>query len=42
VNKSSLLTGIEGNKVKITSRKEVYKGKPEVRINAASQLEVKD
>jgi len=27
--------------VKITGRIEMYKGKPEIRINAASQLEIK-
>jgi DNA/RNA endonuclease YhcR with UshA esterase domain len=40
VNKSPILSGIEGKKVKITGRIELYKGKPEIRINAASQLEV--
>ena len=30
----------EGKRVKITDRIEMYKGKPEIRINAASQLEV--
>src|SRR5260370_767091 len=40
VNKSILLSGIEGKRVRITGRIEVYKGKPEIRINAASQLEV--
>jgi DNA/RNA endonuclease YhcR with UshA esterase domain len=40
VNKSPVLTGIEGKKVKITGRIELYKGKPEIRINAASQLEI--
>src|SRR5260221_2575268 len=40
VNKSTLLSGIEGNRIRITGRIEVYKGKPEIRINAASQLEV--
>lgn len=40
VNKSPVLSGIEGKRVKITGRIEVYKGKPEIRINAASQLEV--
>ena len=40
VNKSPILSGIEGKHVKITGRIEMYKGKPEIRINAASQLEV--
>jgi DNA/RNA endonuclease YhcR with UshA esterase domain len=40
VSKSPVLTGIEGKHVKITGRIEIYKGKPEIRINAASQLEV--
>jgi DNA/RNA endonuclease YhcR with UshA esterase domain len=40
VNKSPILSGIEGKKVKITGRIELYKGKPEIRINAASQLEI--
>jgi len=40
VNKSPILSGIEGQRVKITGQIEVYKGKPEIRINAASQLEV--
>jgi DNA/RNA endonuclease YhcR with UshA esterase domain len=40
VNKSPILSGIEGKRVKITGRIEMYKGKPEIRINAASQLEV--
>jgi DNA/RNA endonuclease YhcR with UshA esterase domain len=40
VNKSPMLTGIESRRVKITGRIEMYKGKPEIRINAASQLEV--
>jgi len=40
VNKSTLLSGIEGEHVKITGRIELYKGKPEIRINAAEQLEV--
>jgi DNA/RNA endonuclease YhcR with UshA esterase domain len=35
-----MLSGIEGKRVKITGRIEMYKGKPEIRINAASQLEV--
>jgi hypothetical protein len=40
VNKSPMLSGIEGKHVKITARIEMYKGKPEIRINAASQLAV--
>jgi DNA/RNA endonuclease YhcR with UshA esterase domain len=40
VNKSPTLSGIEGRHVKITGRIEMYKGKPEIRINAAEQLEV--
>ena len=35
-----ILSGIEGKHVKITGRIEMYKGKPEIRINAAEQLEV--
>jgi DNA/RNA endonuclease YhcR with UshA esterase domain len=35
-----LLSSIEGKHVKITGRIELYKGKPELRINAAEQLEV--
>jgi len=31
---------IEGKLVKITGRIEMYKGKPEIRINAASLLEI--
>jgi DNA/RNA endonuclease YhcR with UshA esterase domain len=40
VNKSPVLSAIEGKHVKITGRIEMYKGKPEIRINAAEQLEV--
>jgi DNA/RNA endonuclease YhcR with UshA esterase domain len=40
VNKSPVLAGIEGKRVRITGRIEMYKGKPEIRINAVSQLEV--
>jgi hypothetical protein len=40
VSKSPLLTNIEGKHVRITGRIEIYKGKPEIRINAASQLQV--
>jgi DNA/RNA endonuclease YhcR with UshA esterase domain len=39
-NKSTMLSGIEAKHVKITGRLEIYKGKPEIRINAAEQLEV--
>ena len=42
VNKSPLLSGIEGKKVKITGRIEMYKGKPEIRINAAEQWRLSD
>jgi DNA/RNA endonuclease YhcR with UshA esterase domain len=35
-----LLPDVEGKKVKITGRIEMYKAKPEIRINAASQLKV--
>jgi DNA/RNA endonuclease YhcR with UshA esterase domain len=35
-----MLAGIEGKRVKITGRVELYKGKPEIRINAAEQLEI--
>jgi hypothetical protein len=40
VSKFPILASIEGKHVKITGRIEHYKGKPEIRINAASQLEV--
>jgi len=40
VSKSPMLAGIEGKRVKITGRIELYKGKPEIRINAAEQLEI--
>src|SRR5467141_3874027 len=40
VNKSPILSGLEGKHVKITGRIEMYKGKPEIRINAASELEI--
>jgi DNA/RNA endonuclease YhcR with UshA esterase domain len=40
VNKSPILSSIEGKHVEITGRIEMYKGKPEIRINAASQLAV--
>jgi hypothetical protein len=39
VSKSPVLSDIEGKHVKITGRIEIYQGKPEIRINAASQLE---
>jgi hypothetical protein len=38
LNKSPVLSGIEGKHVKITGRIEMYKGKPEIRINVAGQL----
>lgn len=40
VSKSPILSGIEGKHVKISGRVEMYKGKPEIRINAAKQLDV--
>jgi hypothetical protein len=40
VNKSPILSGSEGKHVRITGRIEMYRGKPEIRINAAEQLEV--
>jgi hypothetical protein len=40
VSKSSMLSDIENKHVRITGRIEMYKGKPEIRINAASQLQV--
>jgi hypothetical protein len=40
VSKSAVLSDIEGKHVKITGRIEIYKGKPEIRINTASQFEV--
>jgi hypothetical protein len=40
VKDSAALDGIEGKHVKITGRIEMYKLKPEIRINAAEQLEV--
>jgi DNA/RNA endonuclease YhcR with UshA esterase domain len=40
VSKSPVLSDIEGKKVKTTGRIEMYKGKPEIRINAAEQLEI--
>src|SRR6266446_6816923 len=40
VSKSPMLSGIEGKHVKITGRIGMYKGKPEIRINVAEQLEV--
>jgi hypothetical protein len=36
VSKSPMLSAIEGKRVKITGRIELYEGKPEIRINAAS------
>jgi DNA/RNA endonuclease YhcR with UshA esterase domain len=38
VSKSPAIAGIEGKHVKIMGRIEMYKGKPEIRINAAEQL----
>ena len=40
ISKSPVLSGIEGKHVKITGRIEMSKGNPEIRINAASRLEV--
>jgi hypothetical protein len=40
VSKSAVVSDVEGKHVKIIGRIEMYKGKPEIRINAASQLEV--
>jgi DNA/RNA endonuclease YhcR with UshA esterase domain len=40
VSKSPLVSGIETKHVKITGRIEMYRGKPEIRINAATQLDV--
>jgi hypothetical protein len=40
VSKSPMLSCIEGKRVKITGRIELYKGKPEIRIDVASQLEI--
>jgi len=37
VSKSAALSGIEGQHVKISGRIEMYKGKPEIRINAVSR-----
>jgi len=37
VSKSPLLTGIEGKLVNVTGRIEIYKRKPEIRINAPEQ-----
>jgi DNA/RNA endonuclease YhcR with UshA esterase domain len=39
VSKSPILSDIEGKHVKITGRIEIYRGKPEIRINAAEQVE---
>jgi DNA/RNA endonuclease YhcR with UshA esterase domain len=38
--KSPILSGLERKRVKITGRIELYKGKPEIRIDVASQLEI--
>jgi DNA/RNA endonuclease YhcR with UshA esterase domain len=35
-----MVSGIEGKRVKTTGRIELYEAKPEIRINAASQLEI--
>jgi DNA/RNA endonuclease YhcR with UshA esterase domain len=40
VSKSPALSEIEGKHVKITGRIEMYKGKPEIRINALEQLKI--
>jgi DNA/RNA endonuclease YhcR with UshA esterase domain len=40
VKDSAVLDGIEEKHVKITGRIQMYKGKPEIRINAVSQLEI--
>jgi hypothetical protein len=40
VKGSVMFDGIEGKHVKITGRIEMYKDKPEIRINAVSQLAV--
>jgi hypothetical protein len=40
VSRSELLSDIESKHVRISGRTEMYNGKPEIRINAASQLEV--
>jgi hypothetical protein len=40
VSKSPTLAGIEGKRVKITGRIQLYKGKPEIQINAAEQVEI--
>jgi len=40
VSKSEVLSDLEGKRVKITGRIEMYSGKPEIRTNAAEQLEV--
>ncbi|MGA8476628.1 MAG: hypothetical protein WB696_01580 [Chthoniobacterales bacterium] len=40
VSKSQMLSDLEGKRGKITGRIEMYSGKPEIRINAAEQLEV--
>jgi DNA/RNA endonuclease YhcR with UshA esterase domain len=38
--KSPMLTDTERKDVRITGRTEMYKGKPEIRVNAAEQIEV--
>ena len=40
VNKSPILSDIEGKHVRITGRIEMYKGKPEIQLNALEQLKI--
>jgi hypothetical protein len=40
VSRSALLSDVEGKHVRITGRVEMYKGKPEIRINSADQIDV--
>ena len=40
VSMPQMLSDLEGKRVKLTGRIEMYRGKPEIRINAAEQLEV--
>jgi hypothetical protein len=40
VKDSAVLDGIEGKHIKITGQIGMHKDKPEIRINAASQLEI--
>ena len=37
-----MLSGIEGKRVKITGRIELYKDKPEIRVNAAEQVKLSE